>query len=104
MPTWTAAPSRSLAKVKVPEFNRTFAVAIHGNPDADVTNGQLSRFLGLAPSTASRLRNKGDGGQGAGWGTLLRVRAKLPTVSLNELFESDRDLDAELPPLVAGIR
>ncbi len=104
MLTWTAAPSRVLAKTRVEAFNRAFAVAIHGNPEADVTNGQLSRFLGLAPSTASRLRNEGHGGQGAGWGTLLKVRAKLPSASLNDLFESETDLDAELPPLAVGAR
>jgi hypothetical protein len=93
-----------MAKAKDPEFNRALAVAIHGNPDANVSNAQLAAFLGLAPSTASRLRNKGQGGQGAGWGTLMAVRAKLPAASLNDLFESDVDLDAKLPPLVVGAR
>ncbi len=91
--TWTGAPSRSLAKAKVPELNRALAVAIHGNPEAPVSNAQLADFLGLAPSTASRLRTEGRKGQGAGYATLLAVREKMPAVSLNDLFESAIDLD-----------
>ncbi len=95
MLTWTGAPSRSLAKAK-PAFNRALAVAIHGSPDAYVSNAQLAAFLGLAVSTASRLRS---GEQGAGYKVLSRVKRRFPKTPLNDLFESDRDLDDEVASL-----
>ncbi len=96
MLTWTAAPSQSVAKARDPEFIRAIAVALHGNPDANVSNSQLAAFLGLAPSTASRLRT---GQQGAGHKVLLRGKRRFPNTPLNDLFTSDKNLDEEVAPL-----
>ncbi len=93
MPTSTAPPLGVLARTRVPAFNRALADAIHGNPELRVSNGQLAKFLGLAPSTASRLRS---GEHGAGYATLLKVKRKRPQTNLNDLFESARDLEAEI--------
>lgn len=93
MPTLLAPTNGVLAKTRVEALNQALAQAIHGNPHTRVSNGQLSKFLGISPSTASRLRS---GEQGAGHSTLLKVKRKLPDVPLSDLFESTKDLEAEI--------
>jgi hypothetical protein len=80
--------------VRGEKFDQAMAKAIFGRRNAAVSNSDLAKFLGLATSTASRLRT---GAQGAGWGTIHKVRTRMPEISLNDIFESDRDLDAEFP-------
>ncbi len=83
MPTLTAPRRGGLVRVRVEAFNRLLARAIHNNPRQHVSNGQLASFLGLAPSTASRLRS---GEQGAGLSTLAKFQRQFPDIPLESAF------------------
>ncbi len=101
MPTsQTPLPPGCIARVRSgkPDQPRKFDLAIAaaiGRSVRHLSNSDVARFLGIATSTASRLRT---GAAGAGYGTVHKIRTKMPTVRLNDIFESDRDLDAEFPP------
>ncbi len=91
MTTSVLPPKAGLVKIRRGAFDRALAEAIHGDPDKHVSNGQLAKFLGLAPSTASRLRT---GEQGPGFATIARFRQRFPDIPLNTVFDSALDLDA----------